>query len=279
MFEVEAMTFDWLLFGGLVLVCVPGVVIVALGTLPMIERRAQEGMDPGRKLPPRAVLVLASTVQSLLLVAVAAAVGTLLTPTIGGGAQVGLGAPAFEALAAGEPVWPAIRAQLVPALVVGVAGALLFVAAYYRVFRPRLDDETVLRMEELRNGLGIWGRVLYGGVVEEILIRWGLMSLLVWLGSLVVGSPTPAVVWTAIVVAGVAFGLGHAPGYLAAGCKRSPAFFAAMISLNLWASLIFGWLFWQYGLLAAMLGHVLFHLVWWPFDLKYYVRPAAEAAG
>jgi hypothetical protein len=52
-----------------------------------------------------------------------------------------------------------------------------------------------------------------------------------------------------------------------------------MISLNLWASLIFGWLFWQYGLLAAMLAHMLFHLVWWPFDLKYYVRPAAEAAG
>jgi hypothetical protein len=247
--------------------------IAARGSLTIIERRAQEGMEAGRELPPRPVLVLASTVQSLLLVAVAAAVGVLLAP------RVGLGAPAFEALAAGEPLWPAIQAQLVPALLVGIGGALLFVAAYYLVFRPRLDGETVLRMEELRNGLGIWGRLLYGGIVEEVLVRWGLMSLLVWLGSLVVGSPTPAVVWTAIVVAGLLFGLGHAPGYLAAGCKKSPAFFAAMISLNLWASLIFGWLFWQYGLLAAMLAHMLFHLVWWPFDLKYFVRPAAEAAG
>jgi hypothetical protein len=267
------MTFDWLLFGCLVVVCVPGVVIAARGSLAMIERRAQEGLAPGKELPPRAVLVLASTLQSLVLVAVAAAVGTVLAP------QVGLEAPAFEALAAGEPLWPAIQAQLVPAVVVGIAGALLFVAAYYLVFRPRLDGETVLRMEELRNGLGIWGRVLYGGVVEEVLIRWGLISLLVWLGSVVVGGPTPAVVWIAIVVAGLLFGLGHAPGYLAAGCKKSPAFFAAMISLNLWASLIFGWLFWQYGLLAAMIAHMLFHLVWWPFDLKYYVRPAAGAAG
>jgi hypothetical protein len=36
------------------------------------------------------------------------------------------------------------------------------------------------------------------------------------------------------------------------------------------ASLIFGWLFWQVGLLAAMVAHVLFHLVWLPFDRRYY---------
>jgi hypothetical protein len=41
-----------------------------------------------------------------------------------------------------------------------------------------------------------------------------------------------------------------------------------MIGLNLWASLIFGWLFWQVGLEAAMMAHMLFHLVWWPFDLR-----------
>jgi hypothetical protein len=33
-------------------------------------------------------------------------------------------------------------------------------------------------------------------------------------------------------------------------------------------SLIFGWLFWQYELVAAMIGHMLFHVVWYPFDLK-----------
>jgi hypothetical protein len=72
------------------------------------------------------------------------------------------------------------------------------------------------------------------------------------------------------VSSGLLFGLGHAPGYLAAGCQKTPMFFALMISLNLWASLIFGWLFWQYGLLAAMTAHMLFHLIWLPFDLHYY---------
>jgi hypothetical protein len=52
-------------------------------------------------------------------------------------------------------------------------------------------------------------------------------------------------------------------------------FFTAMISLNLWASLVFGWLFWQYGLLAAMTAHVVFHLVWLPFDMRHY-RPTDQ---
>ena len=258
------MTFNWFLFASLVLVCIPGVAIAVRGTTGALERLARNNMRPDQQLPPRPVLMLASGAQTMVLVALAAAVGTLLAP------KVGLHAPFFEALAAGSPLWPPIRSQLIPALLVGNLGALLFVAAYYWLFRPRLDTETVLRMEELRNELGIWGRVLYGGIVEEVLIRWGLMTLLVWLGSLLLGDPTSAVVWTAIIVAGILFGLGHAPSYLAAGCKRSPIFFATMISLNLWASLIFGWLFWHYGLLAAMLGHMLFHLVWWPFDRRHY---------
>ena len=145
------------------------------------------------------------------------------------------------------------------------------VALYYGVFRPRLDAETREHWDRLRNRLGIWGRLTYGGIAEEVIARWGLMSAFVWLGMLVAGAPTPAVVWIAILLSGVLFGLGHAPSYLAAGCHKSPAFFGAMIALNLWASLIFGWLFWQYGLLAAMLAHTLFHLVWWPFDL-YFAR-------
>jgi len=271
--------FDWALFVCLVIVCIPGILITVSGALKTMEGRIHESLPEGKQPPPRAVLILASTVQSVILIAIAAAVGTLLAP------RVGLGAPFFEALVSGDPLWPAIEPLLVPSLVVGIAGALLFVAAYYWFFRRRLDRETVLAMEGLRNGLGIWGRVLYGGIVEEVLTRWGLMTLLVWLGSLLVpgsspaASEAPALVWIAIVISGILFGLGHAPSYLAAGCRKTPMFFAAMLCLNLWASLIFGWLYWQYGLLAAMLGHMLFHLVWWPFDLHYYRPGEVVTAG
>jgi hypothetical protein len=52
----------------------------------------------------------------------------------------------------------------------------------------------------------------------------------------------------------------------------TPLFLGLMIVLNLWATLICGWLFWQYGLLAAMIAHMLYHLVWLPFDLHFCRR-------
>jgi hypothetical protein len=255
-----------------VLVCVPGVLLGVHSTLATLGRLAEQRLPPDKEKPPMPVMLALAAVQSVVLVGVATAIGTVTAP------RVGLEAPFFQALADGGPLWPAIRPQLLPSVVVGVIGALVFIVAYYRFFRPRLDDETVQRMEELRNSIGIWGRVLYGGVVEEVLTRWALMSLLAWLGALLVGNHGPAVIWMAIVVSGILFGLGHAPSYLAAGCHKTPMFFTTMISLNLWASLIFGWMFWQYGLLAAMLAHALFHLVWLPFDHRYY-QPVQQALG
>lgn len=256
--------FKWNLFIYLVLVCIPGMLITVRGSLKIISRLAQDKLPPGKELPPMPVLLLASTVQSLILIAVPAAIGTAVAH------RVDLHAPFFEALASGAPLWSTLEPQILPALAVGIGGALIFVAAYYLFFRPRLDEQTVSSMEELRNGIGIWGRVLYGGIAEEVIARWGLMSFLVWLGAILVGNPNPIVVWSAIVLSGLLFGLGHLPGYLAGGCKKTPLFIGAMISLNLWASLIFGWLFWQIGLLAAMMAHMLFHLVWLPFDLHFY---------
>ena len=254
--------FDWPLFLCLLLACVPGVIVTIPSTIRTITRVAQERLPPDQEMPSLGVMIAASAVQSLILFAIAAAAGTALAP------RVGLEAPVFEALVDGRSLWPALQPMLFPSLLVGIGGTLIFLAAYYWLFRPGLDAQTIRAMEDLRTGIGIAGRLLYGGIAEEVLTRWGLMTFFVWLGSLLAGSPTPVVVWLSILVSGVLFGLGHAPGYLAAGCRKTPMFFTAMISLNLWASLIFGWLFWQVGLEAAMMAHMLFHLVWWPFDLR-----------
>ena len=84
------------------------------------------------------------------------------------------------------------------------------------------------------------------------------------------GRPSAGVMWAAILLSGVLFGLGHAPGHIAAGCRPTPIFFAAILFLNLWAGTIFAWLYWHYGLEAAMIGHALFHLLWWPVDVSLY---------
>lgn len=95
---------------------------------------------------------------------------------------------------------------------------VLIMAAYYLFFRPRLDRQTVRSMEELRMDLGLWARLLYGGIVEEVLFRWGVVTLLVWLGAKLFDGPTPALMWTVLLASGVLFGLGHLPSYRLAGC-------------------------------------------------------------
>jgi hypothetical protein len=265
--------FNWSLFFCLVLVSVPGLLVAIPNLMRRLETTAVDRLPSGKALPPRSVIVAATLAQSLLLVSAAAAVGTALAP------RVGLEAPFFEALVSGRPLGAALEPQLVPALTLGVGGALVIVAAYYLFFRPRLDAQTVRSMEELRMDLGPWARLLYGGIVEEVLFRWGVMTLLAWIGAMLFGSPTPAVMWAVILISGLLFGIGHLPSYRLAGCQVTPLFLALMIVLNLWATLICGWLFWQYGLLAAMLAHMLYHLVWLPFDLYFYQRTEPYPVG
>lgn len=265
--------FDWALFVLLVAVCLPGLLISMPRTLDTLLAAVGDRASAQKPLPSRSTLIAVSFLQTLVIVAVTAAVGVLLAP------RVGLGAPIFQAILAGGPVGALVAQQAVPTLVVSVGGALIFLAAYYLLVRPNLDEQTVTVMEGFRMKLGLGSRVLYGGIVEEVIARWGLMTLLVWVGSLLVGAPNAAVVWSAIVVSGVIFGLLHAPSYLGAGCKSTPMFWAATIGLNLWASLIFGWLFWQHGLLAAMVAHMLFHLLWLPFDIRLTGKASAYQAG
>ena len=67
-----------------------------------------------------------------------------------------------------------------------------FLTLYYGVFRRQLDAHTVQVTEALRARLGLAGRLLHGGIFEEILFRWGLMGLLVWLGRSCLGQLMPS---------------------------------------------------------------------------------------
>lgn len=264
--------FDWRLCVFLVLVSIPGVVVTIVNLTPRMETMAKENLPPGKTLPSRAVMTAATMGQSVVLIAAASAAGTALAP------RVGLGAPFFQALLSGQPLWPALQPQLVPALGLGVGGAVVFVAAYYFVFRPRLDGQAVRSLEAMRMELGPWARLLYGGIVEEVLMRWGVMTCLAWIGATLTGGATSAVMWAAILVSGVLFGIGHLPSFRLGGSRVTPGLLTTTIVLNLWAAIVFGWLFWQYGLLAAMMAHMLYHLVWLPFDRHFYRRTEQQMA-
>ncbi|NLB53754.1 MAG: CPBP family intramembrane metalloprotease [Syntrophomonadaceae bacterium] len=222
-------------------------------------------------LPPRKILISGIAVQNLFLVIVAVAAGVLLAPA------AGLRAPVLEALLSAGSLWESLKPQLLPGIITGFIGIVVFILAYYSFFLPRLDFQTVWAIENQRLNLNLWGRLLYGGIVEEIIARWGIVSILIWLVTLLPGESGPLMIWLAIIISGIAFGLLYLPDYYAAGSIKSAIFFTFIAFMYLWNAIIFGWLFWQYGLEAAIIAHMLYLLIWYPYDMRLNIAKKLES--
>jgi Type II CAAX prenyl endopeptidase Rce1-like len=203
--------------------------------------------------PPLVLLLIASVAQTGVLVAGAAALGLWLGP------RVGLGAPLLVNWLSGEPAAaPRLRAMVVPSALAGiVTGAAVLLLDVF-VFAPRLPSEVGAGGAQTTTPTWWYGLLasLYGGLDEEILLRLGLMTLLVWLGARLTGAPRPpgAVYWTSNVLGAILFGLGHLPA-TAALVPVTPLVVARALALNGIAGIVFGWLYWRQGLLAAIVAH------------------------
>jgi membrane protease YdiL (CAAX protease family) len=94
------------------------------------------------------------------------------------------------------------------------------------------------------------------------------MTILAWLISRMFGHSElrPQVAWAAIVMASLAFGAIHLP-QLAAAAAATPIGIAATILGNSLVGVVCGWLYWQRGLVAAILAHL-------SVDLVLHVVPA-----
>jgi hypothetical protein len=251
------MTFDVPLFILLSIVSVAALASAVPGQVKMLMKGRTDIKVP---LP---LVITGAVVQQGLIVTGLAAIGAALAP------KTALEAPWFSAVSHGEGLSLGEAAsQLPPALIVGGVSTALCLLLYYLVFRPRLAEEDAARLEEFRTSMGLLGRVLVGGVAEEVMFRWGVMSMLAWLAIAIIGMPEVLGMWVAIVVAGLLFGLGHLPGVAAAGVKVTGLIVITAITLNMVVAVACGWLFWQYGLLAAIVAHALFHAVWHPLERR-----------
>lgn len=199
-------------------------------------------------------LRLLATVQPALLVMVLAAVGAWAAP------QVGLDAPVFRAWAEGRPVAPALRRQAPAAVSTGLAVAAVLVG-FVTVLRGTGIGDDLLRF-----AIPLPTRLLYGGITEELLIRWGLMSLFVWLAWRAAGRRLPVPGWcygTGLSLAAILFAAGHLPT-LWLLIPDAPDWLAALVLLcNFVPGLLLGSLFWRRGLESAIAAHALAHLFAW----------------
>lgn len=98
----------------------------------------------------------------------------------------------------------------------------------------------------------------YGGVVEELLLRLFIVSLFAWLLGIIFKSKdvvkNSTIMWTAIILASILFGLGHLPA-TATILPLTPIVVMRAILLNGIGGLVFGWLYWKRGLEYSIVAH------------------------
>jgi hypothetical protein len=207
-------------------------------------------------LPPALIAVLA-LLNPLILLVIATAVGCLLAH------RVGLVSLISEWAAFGKPLLSRLRPHILLGLVAGLVFSIV-VLVLDAAFLPLIgEDLQAIEVGEADLLPQLVMGMLYGGITEEILLRWGFMSLLVWLGWLLFSRsrprPSKGVVWTAIVIAAILFGVGHLPA-LAALVPLTTMLIIRTVLLNAIGGVLFGWLFWRYNLEVAMISHAATHI-------------------
>ncbi|HEV2365672.1 MAG TPA: hypothetical protein VGS12_15890 [Caulobacteraceae bacterium] len=217
-----------------------GALIGAVAVLPYTRRLLSQPRALGRhppRLSPRALLLL-GLAQNAALFALVVAAGIPAARAVGLG---GLGRTSGAAL-----TW---------AGVFGGAAGLLLVAIDLSLL-PRLP--ALLELARNASLSENFFASFYGGLNEELLTRFFGVSAGAWLLSLPWrASPRPAgwMFWCAIGLMAAAFSLAHLPATRAAIGRLTTLAVARAFALNAPLGVLCGWLFWRFGIAAAMLAH------------------------
>lgn len=199
-----------------------------------------------------------SLIQPSIILLAAVLIGITLAP------KVGLSATVAESLATGGRWFPALRPQVVPGLCGGLIGGLC-VLATSAVFKPFIAPQALERIARFTALVPIPTRLLYGGITEELLLRWGFMTLVVWIAWRVLkkGSLKPATLCfvLAILLSSFVFALGHLPIASLVVGELTVAVTLFVVIANSAFGLVAGYLYWQHGLEAAIIAHMLGHVV------------------
>jgi hypothetical protein len=210
------------------------------------------------ELPPPILLKALTVLQPAILMTLAVLIGVVLAH------RVGLHAPVAEAAAAREPFLSKLKPQIIPGLLAGIFGGFTIVLAWV-VAKPFLTAEFVSRAEAFNKLMPAVTRFLYGGLTEEVLLRWGLMTLFVWLQWRLFqkgkDAPKSVFVIIGIFVSAIIFGIGHLPIASALSGGLTIPLVAYVITANSIFGILAGFLYWKKGLESAVIAHMFAHVV------------------
>jgi hypothetical protein len=222
----------WLLLAALGLV----------GLATMLLAPIEQLLPPGIAIPRAALLV-----QPAVLVVAFAALGWWAAP------RAGLDAPVLGGLVERRDWASPLRRAMWPALAGGVVCGVC-IAGFGAVAGDLLHG----RAQSI--DMPLVTRTVYGGTVEELIFRWGLLPLFTLALARLRLAPGAAL-WTANVATALLFAAGHVPGIMMAA-SDSPGWLPGAVMLaNTIVGLVCGWLFIRRGFEAAMIAHALAHPV------------------
>lgn len=148
-------------------------------------------------------------------------------------------------------------------LILTIISGIIFALDYWTfgAVEPLIENAVV-------SGLTVYGvtaSILYGGIIEEILLRWLMLSLiayLIWKVAFRKKESAPAAALIAAnIIAALLFAAGHIPATITLFGDLTSLLLFRCFLLNGGFGLLFGWLYYSYGIQYAMISHAGLHIV------------------
>lgn len=155
------------------------------------------------------------------------------------------------------------RKPLVVTAIIATAGGLALIL-FDLLWFGRVSEVIMESYAAKPTAAFIIGAVIYGGVIEEVMLRLFMMTLIAFILHRLFGKgeakPSTAVLITANVVSSLLFAAGHLPT-TAILLGITPIILIRCFLLNGGIGALFGWLYHRYGLRYAMIAHAGAHVV------------------
>ena len=190
-------------------------------------------------------------INPTILLLIAIVIGTILYD------KVGLTVPTISSVLRIEDAKIKFIDQIKFGILLGlVTGILTTVIGL--IFKNSIPQEFI----EIGNKIKVTtiARFAYGGLTEELLMRFGFMTLVVWIIFKVNKKLNNSTYWTGIILASILFAMGHFPVVFSTVKHPTIELLAYVLIGNSIAGLFFGWLYWKKGLEAAFIGHIFAHV-------------------
>ena len=242
--------FSWKLYGVLLILLALGV-LAKVPVFILVEQLTDKPEVWGQ------VSLFIFIEQFLIFGVVPAALGLLLMP------KLGLHMPLTENWLLGEShevdLWKLLRESVLFTLGLAIIGIVIQLLIEQDLNALGLDVGQNLQP----NAQTTWWSMLLlsfsAGVVEEIVFRLGLLTILAWgmnfLWKPRGGQLKPGAFWAVNILAALFFSLAHFVNYSSLEVSLTFGLIWKTIAGNSLAALVFGWLYWKRGLESAMLTH------------------------